>query len=167
MNQFESKKLRWKLTIGLELLTSILAVLFVISAGGYDFNQSIGLIISSTISLTTSFVVPSVRFVILGRLLKNLEDKNWFILNSKEKSEIKTKILNFPLYNSWFYMIQWSYGIFAAWRIMHLFFVPKTIVSISETTEFLSSVVTQIDELSVRLNEQADKLKSEMNFFET
>lgn len=81
MNQFESKKLRWKLTIGLELLTSILAVplavLFVISAGGYDFNQSIGLIISSTISLTTSFVVPSVRFVILGRLLKNLEDKNW------------------------------------------------------------------------------------------
>ncbi|WP_061242654.1 methyl-accepting chemotaxis protein [Leptospira interrogans] len=134
MNQFESKKLRWKLTIGLELLTSILAVplavLFVISAGGYDFNQSIGLIISSTISLTTSFVVPSVRFVILGRLLKNLEDKNWFILNSKEKSEIKTKILNFPLYNSWFYMIQWSYGIFAAWRIMHLFFVPKTIESL-------------------------------------
>ncbi|MFQ3857678.1 methyl-accepting chemotaxis protein [Leptospira kirschneri] len=134
MNQFESKKLRWKLTIGLELLTSILAVplavLFVISAGGYDFNQSIGLIISSTISLTTSFVVPSVRFVILGKLLKNLEDKNWFVLNSKEKSEIKIKILNFPLYNSWFYMIQWSYGIFAAWRIMHLFFVPKTIESL-------------------------------------
>ncbi|MFA4793537.1 methyl-accepting chemotaxis protein [Leptospira kirschneri] len=134
MNQFESKKLRWKLTIGLELLTSILAVplavLFVISAGGYDFNQSIGLIISSTISLTTSFVVPSIRFVILGKLLKNLEDKNWFVLNSKEKSEIKIKILNFPLYNSWFYMIQWSYGIFAAWRIMHLFFVPKTIESL-------------------------------------
>ncbi|EKR74810.1 methyl-accepting chemotaxis protein [Leptospira noguchii] len=134
MNQFESKKLRWKLTIGLELLTSILAVplavLFVISAGGYDFNQSIGLIISSTISLTTSFMVPSVRFVILGKLLKNLEDKNWFTLNSKEKSEIKVKILNFPLYNSWFYMIQWSYGIFAAWRIMHLFFVPKTIESL-------------------------------------
>nr|EMN20563.1 hypothetical protein LEP1GSC063_3119 [Leptospira santarosai serovar Arenal str. MAVJ 401] len=120
MNQLESKKLRWKLTVGLELLTSImavpLAVLFVISAGGYDFSQSIGMIVSSTISLITSFVVPSVRFVILGRLLKNLEDKNWFSLNSKEKSEIKTKILNFPLYNSWFYVIQWSYGIFAAWK---------------------------------------------------
>ncbi|AXR69325.1 methyl-accepting chemotaxis protein [Leptospira mayottensis] len=134
MNQLESKKLRWKLTVGLELLTSImavpLAVLFVISAGGYDFSQSIGLIVSATISLYTSFVVPSIRFVILGRLLKNLEDKNWFILNSKEKSEIKTKILNFPLYNSWFYVIQWSYGIFAAWGIMHLFFVPKSIESI-------------------------------------
>ncbi|EMY77721.1 methyl-accepting chemotaxis protein signaling domain protein [Leptospira weilii serovar Ranarum str. ICFT] len=134
MNHLESRKLRWKLTVGLELLTSILAVplavLFVISAGGYDFDQSIALIISSTISLTTSFVVPSVRFVILGKLFRNLEDKNWFLLDSKEKSEIKTKILNFPLYNTWFYVIQWCYGIFAAWRIMHLFFVPKTIESL-------------------------------------
>ncbi|EMO56541.1 hypothetical protein LEP1GSC161_2967 [Leptospira santarosai str. CBC1416] len=104
------------MNLGLELLTSIMAVLFVISAGGYDFSQSIGMIVSSRISLITSFVVPSVRSAILGRLLKNLEDKNWFSLNSKEKSEIKTKILNFPLYNSWFYVIQWSYGIFAAWK---------------------------------------------------
>ncbi|EMO44990.1 hypothetical protein LEP1GSC187_1556 [Leptospira santarosai str. ZUN179] len=56
------------MNLGLELLTSIIAVLFVISAGGYDFSQSIGMIVSSTISLITSFVVPSVRFAILGRL---------------------------------------------------------------------------------------------------
>ncbi len=60
------------MNLGLELLTSImavpLAVLFVISTGGYDFSQSIGMIVSSTISLITSFVVPFVRFAILGRL---------------------------------------------------------------------------------------------------
>ncbi|TGM95479.1 methyl-accepting chemotaxis protein [Leptospira yasudae] len=134
MNQLESRKLRWKLTVGLELLTSILAVplavLFIISAGGYDFDQSIALIVASMISLFTSFVVPSVRFMILGKLLKNLEDKQWFALNSKERSDVKTRILNFPLYNTVFYVVQWSYGIFSAWRIIHLFFQPTVLESI-------------------------------------
>ncbi|XDD51383.1 methyl-accepting chemotaxis protein [Leptospira sp. WS92.C1] len=134
MNHAESRKLRWKLTVGLELLTSILAVplavLFVISAGGYDFDQSIALIVGSTIALLCSYIVPGVRFFVLGRILKDLKDSRWFNLNSQQKTLVKTKILNFPVYNTFFYLIQWSLGIPFTWKFMHLFFTPTFLESI-------------------------------------
>ncbi|EQA36002.1 methyl-accepting chemotaxis protein signaling domain protein [Leptospira inadai serovar Lyme str. 10] len=128
MNQRESRKLRWKITVGMEVLTSILAVplavLFIITAGGYDFHKSLALIICSCISLVTSFVVPAIRFFYLGRILVVLEPEQWNKLNPVGKSRTKARILNFPLLNTLFYVIQWSYGITFAWRIMHLAFQP-------------------------------------------
>ncbi|AYV54910.1 methyl-accepting chemotaxis protein [Leptospira kmetyi] len=133
MNQLESRKLRWKLTLGLELLTSVLAVplavLFIITAGGYDFNKSIALIVASMISLTCSYIVPSIRFLYLGRILSKLNDSIWFSLNSKEKSEVKTRILNFPLSNTFFYLVQWSLGVPYAWWLLRIFFVPTFLES--------------------------------------
>ncbi|TGK09310.1 methyl-accepting chemotaxis protein [Leptospira selangorensis] len=129
MTRGESRKLRWRLTLGLELLTSILAVplavLFIIAAGAYDFNKAIALIGSSTVVLTTSYIVPTIRFLYLGRLLSNLEPNNWEKLNTKGKVEVKKKLLNFPLFNTAFYIVQWSYGIPAAWKLMHFFFIPE------------------------------------------
>lgn len=133
MNQLESRKLRWKLTLGLELLTSVLAVplavLFIITAGGYDFDKSIALILASTISTTCSYTVPFIRFLYLGRILVKLNDSVWFSLNSKEKSDVKTKILNFPINNTFFYLVQWSLGIPFAWWLLNLFFVPTFLES--------------------------------------
>ncbi|TGM57079.1 methyl-accepting chemotaxis protein [Leptospira adleri] len=134
MNQLESRKLRWKLTIGLELLTTILAVplavLFIISAGGYDFDQAIAVITAAAISTLTSYMVPTVRFFYLGKILRNLEDTNWFSLNTQERVAVKTKILNFPVFNSSFYLVQWSLGIPYAWWLMHFFFTPTFLESI-------------------------------------
>ncbi|AOP34679.1 chemotaxis protein [Leptospira tipperaryensis] len=146
MNQSESRKLRWKLTVGLELLTTILAVplavLFIISAGGYDFDQAIALIIAATTSTLTSYMVPTVRFFYLGRILRKLEDTNWFPLNTQERIEVKTTILNFPVYNSIFYLIQWSLGIPFAWWIMCFFFNPTFLESLPFT--FLPFIIYPI-----------------------
>ncbi|TGK34870.1 methyl-accepting chemotaxis protein [Leptospira gomenensis] len=134
MNRSESRKLRWKLTVGLELLTAVLAVplavLFIITAGGYDFDQSLALIMAACISLFSSYVVPTFRFYYLGKILRELEDDLWFGANSQEKSAVKTRILNFPVYNTFFYIVQWSGGIFFAWRFIHLFFIPTTLESL-------------------------------------
>ncbi|TGL60989.1 methyl-accepting chemotaxis protein [Leptospira sarikeiensis] len=129
MTRGESRKIRWRLTLGLELLTSVLAVplavLFIIAAGGYDFNKAISLIGCSTVVLTTSYFFPTLRFLYLGKLLSNLEPSKWEKLNTNGKTEVKRKLLNFPVVNTGFYLVQWSYGIPAAWKMMHLFFIPE------------------------------------------
>ncbi len=134
MTKGESRKVRWRLTLGLELMTSILAVplavLFIITAGGYDFQKAIALILSSTISLTCSYIFPTFRFLFLGRYFSAMEQSNWEKLNPTEKAEIKRKLLHFPIFNSFFYIVQWSCGIFLAWRVMHLFFVPTLLESV-------------------------------------
>ncbi|EPG65534.1 methyl-accepting chemotaxis protein [Leptospira wolffii] len=137
MTNGESRKIRWRLTLGLELLTSVvavpLAVLFIIVAGGYDFQKSLALILASTAALFSSFVFPTIRFLYLGRLLGKLNPAKWEKLNSKGKSGVKKKLLNFPVWNSAFYIVQWSYGIPAAWTMMHISFLPTA----SESIPFL------------------------------
>ncbi|TGK03061.1 methyl-accepting chemotaxis protein [Leptospira langatensis] len=133
MDRGESRKIRWRLTLGLELLTSVLAVplavLFVIVSGGYDFQKSLALIVTSTISLCTSYVIPAIRFFYLGRILSSLEPTNWEKLNTNGKSQIKARLLNFPLVNTIFYVVQWTYGIPAAWKMMHFVFTPNLLES--------------------------------------
>ncbi|MFB5650281.1 methyl-accepting chemotaxis protein [Leptospira wolffii] len=130
MTNGDSRKIRWRLTLGLELLTSVVAVplsvLFIIVAGGYDFQKSLTLVLASTAALFSSFVFPTIRFLYLGRLLGNLNPEKWEKLNSKGKSGVKKKLLNFPVWNSAFYLVQWSYGIPAAWTLMHIGFLPTT-----------------------------------------
>ncbi|TGK09032.1 methyl-accepting chemotaxis protein [Leptospira fletcheri] len=134
MDKRESWKVRWKITIGMEVMTSVLAVplavLFIIAAGAYDFGKSLALIICAAISLFTSFVVPTVRFLYLGRVFRSLETEQWTKLNAVGKSAVKEKLLNFPLYNTIFYVVQWSYGIFSAWEYMHYFFRPTFLESL-------------------------------------
>ncbi|TGK61960.1 methyl-accepting chemotaxis protein [Leptospira wolffii] len=130
MTNGDSRKIRWRLTLGLELLTSVVAVplsvLFIIVAGGYDFQKSLTLVLAATAALFSSFVFPTIRFLYLGRLLGNLNPEKWEKLNSKGKSGVKKKLLNFPVWNSAFYLVQWSYGIPAAWTLMHISFLPTT-----------------------------------------
>ncbi|PJZ66988.1 methyl-accepting chemotaxis protein [Leptospira wolffii] len=130
MTNGDSRKIRWRLTLGLELLTSVVAVplsvLFIIVAGGYDFQKSLTLVLAATAALFSSFVFPTIRFLYLGRLLGNLNPEKWEKLNSKGKSGVKKKLLNFPVWNSAFYLVQWSYGIPTAWTLMHISFLPTT-----------------------------------------
>ncbi|TGK07071.1 methyl-accepting chemotaxis protein [Leptospira semungkisensis] len=137
MNRGESRKIRWRLTLGLELLTSVLAVplavLFIIVAGGFDFQKSLVLIATSTVSLCTSYVIPAIRFLYLGRILSSLEPEKWETLNTNGKSLVKTKLLNFPLLNSIFYIVQWTYGVPAAWKMLHFSFTPN----LSESVPFM------------------------------
>ncbi|AYV57568.1 methyl-accepting chemotaxis protein [Leptospira kmetyi] len=126
MTKKESYRLRWKLTIGLEVMTTILAVplgvLFIISAGGYDYRKGIGLIIAAIVSLSASYIVHVWRFIFLGKILAILEPSNWQNLNSIDKAETKRKLLNFPIFNTIFYILQWSSGVPFAWKIMDTFF---------------------------------------------
>ncbi|RHX86072.1 methyl-accepting chemotaxis protein [Leptospira stimsonii] len=122
MESNESRKLRWNLTIGLELMTVAitvpLAVLFIITAGGYDFYKSVVLNIVAILTLTLSYYVSAIRFFYLGRMLKPLRRENWTKLTYEEKVEIKRNLLNFPIFNTIFFIVQWTGGLFQSVLIL-------------------------------------------------
>ncbi|PJZ69994.1 methyl-accepting chemotaxis protein [Leptospira perolatii] len=143
MEAKESRRLRWGLTVGLELMTTILAVplavLFVITAGGYDLYKSIVLIICSGIALTTSYYAPAIRFIYLGFMLRPLEQDRWTKLSPDQKSHLKKKILNFPVYNSGFFVVQWTVGILQTVFTLRFGFEPTNLELIPFA--FLSTII--------------------------
>ena len=78
MNNKQINQLCWKLTLGLELLTSILAVpiavLFIIAAGDFNFYESFIVIGTATFALVTSYISPTVRFFHLRKILNLTDD---------------------------------------------------------------------------------------------
>lgn len=152
MESNESRKLRWNLTIGLELMTVAitvpLAVLFIITAGGYDFYKAIVLNIVAVITLTLSYYVSAIRFLYLGRILKPLRRENWTKLTDEKKAEVKRNLLNFPIFNTVFFIIQWSGGLIQSvlilrygfdmtpFEIMPFAFLPAIIYPILAVAHF-------------------------------
>lgn len=119
MEEKETNSICWKLTLGLELLTSILAVpiavLFIVSGGEYNFEKAVLVVLGATISLTISYIVPTIRFFRLRSLILETRSTVFSKKTLKEKQEIKIKLLKFPRNNSGYFLIQWSLGIpFAA-----------------------------------------------------
>ncbi|TGM62578.1 methyl-accepting chemotaxis protein [Leptospira meyeri] len=131
MGKKEITSICWKLTLGLELLTSILAVpiavLFIVSGGEYNFEKAIYVVLGATISLTISYIVPTIRFFRLRNLITQTIPENFSKKTVEEKQEIKIRLLKFPKNNSGYFLIQWSLGIPFAALITFLFFTPTLV----------------------------------------
>jgi len=121
----EQRRLCWQLTLGLELMTSILgvpmAILFIIAAGDFDFFGSLLVIGTATIALFTSYVWPTIRFYHLKKILAKTSEEIFEKLSEDDKKNLKLKILRFPFINSFYYLIQWSIGIPVAALILFAF----------------------------------------------
>lgn len=133
MGEKETNAICWKLTLGLELLTSILAVpigvLFIVSGGGYNLEKAIYVVLGATIALTISYIIPTIRFFRLRRLILETKPNHFSNQSLEAKQEIKTKLLKFPKNNLGYFLVQWTFGIPTAALIAFLFFTP-TIVEI-------------------------------------
>lgn len=131
MDEKETTALCWKLTLGLELLTSILAVpiavLFIVSGGEYNLEKAIYVILGATISLTISYIVPTIRFFRLRKLILETKPEKFVQKTLKEKQEIKTNLLKFPKQNLGYFFVQWSLGIPFAAFVTFLFFTPTIV----------------------------------------
>lgn len=131
MGKKEITSICWKLTLGLELLTSILAVpiavLFIVSGGEYNFEKAVYVVLGATISLTISYIVPTIRFFRLRNLITQTIPENFSKKTVEEKQEIKIRLLKFPKNNSGYFLIQWSLGIPFAALITFLFFTPTLV----------------------------------------
>ncbi|PJZ82682.1 methyl-accepting chemotaxis protein [Leptospira meyeri] len=131
MGKKEITSICWKLTLGLELLTSILAVpiavLFIVSGGEYNFEKAVYVVLGATISLTISYIVPTIRFFRLRNLITQTIPENFSKKTIEEKQEIKIRLLKFPKNNSAYFLVQWSLGIPFAALITFLFFTPTLI----------------------------------------
>ncbi|MCG6141051.1 methyl-accepting chemotaxis protein [Leptospira mtsangambouensis] len=128
MEKREITSICWKLTLGLELLTSILAVpiavLFIVSGGEYNFEKAVYVVLGASISLTISYIVPTIRFFRLRNLITETISDNFLKKTIEEKQEIKIRLLKFPKNNSGYFLVQWSFGIPFAALITFLFFTP-------------------------------------------
>ncbi|MCW7489873.1 methyl-accepting chemotaxis protein [Leptospira meyeri] len=131
MGKKEITSICWKLTLGLELLTSILAVpiavLFIVSGGEYNFEKAVYVVLGATISLTISYIVPTIRFFRLRNLITQTIPENFSKKTLEEKQEIKIRLLKFPKNNSAYFLVQWSLGIPFAALITFLFFTPTLV----------------------------------------
>lgn len=131
MEEKETNSICWKLTLGLELLTSILAVpiavLFIVSGGEYNFEKAVLVVLGATISLTISYIVPTIRFFRLRSLILETRSTVFSKKTLKEKQEIKIKLLKFPRNNSGYFLIQWSLGIPFAAFVTFFFFTPTLV----------------------------------------
>lgn len=131
MEEKETNSICWKLTLGLELLTSILAVpiavLFIVSGGEYNFEKAVLVVLGATISLTISYIVPTIRFFRLRNLILETRSTVFSKKTLKEKQEIKIKLLKFPRNNSSYFLIQWSLGIPFAAFVTFSFFTPTLV----------------------------------------
>ncbi|MGE8722530.1 methyl-accepting chemotaxis protein [Leptospira terpstrae] len=131
MEEKETNSICWKLTLGLELLTSILAVpiavLFIVSGGEYNFEKAVLVVLGATISLTISYIVPTIRFFKLRSLILETRSTVFSKKTLKEKQEIKIKLLKFPRNNSGYFLIQWSLGIPFAAFVTFFFFTPTLV----------------------------------------
>ncbi|MCG6148716.1 methyl-accepting chemotaxis protein [Leptospira levettii] len=128
MDGAKIKSLCWRLTIGLELLTAVLAVptavLFIVIAGVYSFEKSLLVVLGATIALFTSYVIPTIRFLRLKKLLKKTIPDLFHSLSLEEKQKIKLTLLKFPKHNLSYFLIQWSFGIPFAAFVTFQFFTP-------------------------------------------
>ncbi|MCW7492384.1 methyl-accepting chemotaxis protein [Leptospira sp. 2 VSF19] len=131
MDEKETNSICWRLTLGLELLTSILAVpiavLFIVSGGEYNFEKAIYVVIGATIALTVSYIIPTIRFFRLRRLILETKPMYFSKKTLEEKKEIKTRLLKFPRNNLGYFLVQWSLGIPSAALVTFLFFTPTLI----------------------------------------
>lgn len=131
MDEAKVKAICWRLTIGLELLTAVLAVptavLFIIIGGMYSFDKSLLVVLGATIALFTSYIVPTVRFLRLKTLLRKTIPDFFQHLNLIEKQKIKLQLLEFPKMNSWYFLVQWSFGIPLAAFVTFQFFSPTLV----------------------------------------
>ncbi|TGM81778.1 methyl-accepting chemotaxis protein [Leptospira mtsangambouensis] len=131
MGKREITSICWKLTLGLELLTSILAVpiavLFIVSGGEYNFEKAVYVVLGASISLTISYIVPTIRFFRLRNLITETISDNFLKKTIEEKQEIKIRLLKFPRNNSGYFLVQWSLGIPFAALITFLFFTPTLV----------------------------------------
>ncbi|TGL16530.1 methyl-accepting chemotaxis protein [Leptospira meyeri] len=131
MGKKEITSICWKLTLGLELLTSILAVpiavLFIVSGGEYNFEKAVYVVLGATISLTISYIVPTIRFFRLRNLITQTIPEIFSKKTLEEKQEIKIRLLKFPKNNSAYFLVQWSLGIPFAALITFLFFTPTLV----------------------------------------
>lgn len=131
MGKREITSICWKLTLGLELLTSILAVpiavLFIVSGGEYNFEKAVYVVLGASISLTISYIVPTIRFFRLRNLISETIPENFLKKTTEEKQEIKIRLLKFPRNNSGYFLVQWSLGIPFAALITFLFFTPTLV----------------------------------------
>ncbi|TGK84873.1 methyl-accepting chemotaxis protein [Leptospira bourretii] len=131
MGKREITSICWKLTLGLELLTSILAVpiavLFIVSGGEYNFEKAVYVVLGASISLTISYIVPTIRFFRLRNLITETIPENFLKKTTEEKQEIKIRLLKFPRNNSGYFLVQWSLGIPFAALITFLFFTPTLV----------------------------------------
>ncbi|TGL37583.1 methyl-accepting chemotaxis protein [Leptospira perdikensis] len=128
MDEKETNSICWKLTLGLELLTSILAVpiavLFIVSGGNYNLEKAIYVVIGATIALTISYIVPTVRFFRLRNLILETSPDSFSKKTLEEKQKTKMKLLKFPRNHLGYFLVQWSLGIPFAAYITFLFFKP-------------------------------------------
>lgn len=131
MDEKETNSICWRLTLGLELLTSILAVpiavLFIVSGGEYNFEKAVYVVLGASISLTVSYIVPTIRFFRLRNLILETRPTLFSKKSLTEKQEIKIKLLKFPRNNSGYFLIQWSLGIPFAAIVTFLFFTPTLV----------------------------------------
>lgn len=125
----DANKFCWKLTLGLELLTSVLAVpiavLFIIAAGDFDIYGSLIVIGTATLALFTSYIFPTIRFFHVRNLLFACSEENFLKISAQEKQKLKIKLLNFPRVNLVYYLIQWSLGIPFAALALFIFIEPN------------------------------------------
>ncbi|TGL99713.1 methyl-accepting chemotaxis protein [Leptospira jelokensis] len=134
MDETKVKAICWRLTIGLELLTAVLAVptavLFIIIGGMYTFDKSLLVVLGATIALFSSYIVPTIRFLKLKKLLRKTIPESFQKLNLLEKQIIKLQLLEFPKKNSWYFLVQWSFGIPFAAFVTFQFFTPTIVESL-------------------------------------
>ncbi|ABZ93970.1 Methyl-accepting chemotaxis protein [Leptospira biflexa serovar Patoc strain 'Patoc 1 (Ames)'] len=131
MNEAKIKSLCWRLTLGLELLTAVLAVptavLFIIIAGVYSFDKSLLVILGATIALVTSYILPAIRFIRFKTLLSKTIPESFQKLSLEEKQKIKLRLLEFPKSNLGYFLIQWTFGIPFAAFVTFRFFTPTIV----------------------------------------
>ncbi|TGM80461.1 methyl-accepting chemotaxis protein [Leptospira bouyouniensis] len=131
MNEAKIKSLCWRLTIGLELLTAVLAVptavLFIIIAGVYSFEKSILVVIGATIALFTSYIIPTIRYLKIQKLLRTTIPNTFSNKSLLEKQKIKRQLLEFPKRNLGYFLVQWSFGIPLAAFVTFQFFTPTIV----------------------------------------
>lgn len=128
MDEVKIKSICWRLTLGLELLTAILAVptavLFIIIAGVYSLEKALLVVMGASIALTTSYVIPTIRFIRLKSLLRKTIPKEFEEKGLAEKQDIKLKLLDFPKKNLVYFLLQWTFGIPFAAFLIFLSFTP-------------------------------------------
>lgn len=128
MDEAKIKSICWRLTLGLELLTAILAVptavLFIIIAGVYSLEKALLVVMGASIALTTSYVIPTIRFIRLKSLLRKTIPKEFEEKGLAEKQDIKLKLLEFPKKNLVYFLLQWTFGIPFAAFLIFLSFTP-------------------------------------------
>ncbi len=161
-----ARKIVWRLTVRLELVTYVLGVplgtIFVILVGGYRGERLLFFLVAVFLAVLVSLLFPLLRFVFVLPVYRRAEPETFSGLGVAEQIAVKSRLMRIPAWNILVVLSQWSVGIACAsgflflffvptaWELTALFFVSVLIYPILAVSHFLSTEILNAELLETK-----------------